>query len=103
MIPTHETRTLAWPDAARWKEFVRELERDAGDGRWVGFISYEALASEEDVLPRDAHPPEPAACFSWHERPIVPHAMHAPGSSHRATIRDSLEGGAHARLVERIR
>ncbi|HUR80585.1 MAG TPA: anthranilate synthase component I family protein [Thermoanaerobaculia bacterium] len=98
-----ETRTLAWAEAAGWKAFVRELESDAGDGRWVGFIAYEALASEEDVMPRDAHPCEPAAFFSWHERPASPHAMQARARTHRAVIRDSLGGGAHRKLVERIR
>ena len=97
------TRTLEWAHARDWKAFVQGLERDAGDGRWVGFIAYEALASEEDVTPREVHPPEPAAFFAWHSRAAAPHAMSARERRHHATIRDSLGGGAHRRLVEHIR
>ncbi len=115
-------------DAAEWKAFVGKLERDCPDdadarlpfaGGWVGFISYEASATEEDVKPRDVTPPEPAAFFARHSSGI---AVDPSGNELRfgrqgaldrldearpfasnETIRDSLGNGAHARLVERIR
>ena len=124
-------------------------------GGWVGFISYEASATEEDVRPRDVHlarrplagwssaarrhgqrpvdrpaggapyvhPPEPAAFFARHSAGVAidPHgraflfgrdSMPELDRIQDATpftprqskpIRDSLGGGAHARLVEWIR
>lgn len=124
-----ETRTLPWSDAAEWKAFVQALERDCPEdtdprlpfaGGWVGFISYEASAAEEDVRPRDLTPPEPAAFFAKHASGI---AIDPNGNAfafgregaldridaapsfvpHGGTLRDSLGNGAHARLVEQIR
>ncbi|HVE71625.1 MAG TPA: anthranilate synthase component I family protein [Thermoanaerobaculia bacterium] len=95
-------RTLEWAQARDWKAFVAELERDAGDGRWEGFISYEALASEENAVPRDVQPPEPAAFFAWRERADAPELPRVT-RPYTATVRDSLGGGLHRKLVERIR
>lgn len=129
-----EVRSLSWQDARGWKELFLDLERDVpiADssapflGGWVGFISYECMASEEDVHPRDVHPPEPAMFFARHRAGIVvapdgttttfgvprsgrPDAAEsAAGRSSGGTVlpsalHDSLGGGAHRRAVEHIR
>lgn len=78
-----EVRELAWSDARAWKRELETLERDvpvAHDdapiaapflGGWVGFITYEAAATEEDVLPRAAAPPEPPMFFARHRAGVV--------------------------------
>jgi anthranilate/para-aminobenzoate synthase component I len=76
-----EARELAWPEAGRWKEFLREIESDPllaipGDtlpffGGWAGFIAYEAAATEEAIAPRTIFPPEPAAFFARHLAGVV--------------------------------
>jgi anthranilate synthase component 1 len=121
-----ETRTLPWPDAANWKSLLRELERDLPPtGGWVGFLSYEAAASGEDVRPRArsgavaASATEPAAFFARHSSGIAvapngraflfgrSHDIRSiediPFTPRSASIHDSLGGGAHTRLVEVIR
>ncbi len=78
-----EVRALAWSDARAWKRELDVLERDvpvAEDeppidapflGGWVGFITYEAAATEEDVRPPDVHPPEPPMFFARHRAGVV--------------------------------
>ena len=133
-----EVRSLSWQEARGWKELFLELERDVpiADssapflGGWVGFISYECMASEEEVRPRDVHPPEPAMFFARHSAGIavapdgttttfgVPRSGHGsvdpvqrpdaasprvPESVLPSALHDSLGGGAHRRAVEQIR
>ena len=133
-----EVRSLPWHRAHEWKELFLELERSVPVidhsapflGGWVGYISYECMASEEDVRPRDVHPPEPAMFFARHRTGIfigcggfkgtaaVPAAVVPASRRHRAGgtpapqpagrrrspgIKDSLGDGAHARAVEQIR
>jgi anthranilate/para-aminobenzoate synthase component I len=102
-------RELSWREPERWNLLIRELEGDRCGvipslpfaGGWVGFISYEAGATREDVLPRDTHPPEPAAFFSKHERGILidPHGrayLFAPAGEAESCLR-ALESPATAR------
>jgi anthranilate/para-aminobenzoate synthase component I len=114
-----ETRTLPWSEAAQWPSLLRDLERDTGGGvRWVGFISYEAAATLEDARLRHDVPPEPAAFFARHSSgfAVDPRGnaflFGEAGSTNLAEphvqtraehVRDSLAGGAHRNLVERIR
>lgn len=132
-----EVRSLPWRDARAWKELFLELEQDvpvAGSsapflGGWVGFISYECMASEEDVRPRELHPPEPAMFFARHRAGIVidprgtAKTFGQPRPMARVTalsaesreqpaaapaepvlqLHDSLGHGEHRRAVERIR
>ncbi|MEO8382712.1 MAG: hypothetical protein ABI779_23845, partial [Acidobacteriota bacterium] len=60
-----ETRTLPWTRASEWKDFIRDLECETVtethdalpfSGGWVGYLSYEATATEEAVRPRDERP-----------------------------------------------
>lgn len=104
-----ETRTLPWNRAGEWRSFVDELERDLRglppESRWVGYLAYEALATEERVRPRDAAPPEPAAFFALHREAVIdaPIPSAAQRNADRSAIVDSLGDGAYARAVERIR
>ena len=115
-----EVRSLPWHRAHEWKELFLELERSVpvSDqtapflGGWVGYISYECMASEEDVRPREVHPSEPAMFFARHRTGIflkgsaaVPAAVVPASRRHRMSrsMRDSLGNGAHARAVEQIR
>lgn len=115
-----EVRSLPWNRAHEWKELFLELERSvpvAGHtapflGGWVGYISYECMASEEDVRPREVHPPEPAMFFARHRtgiftrdagRGFSPPPPEAGGLQPRPALHDSLGNGAHARAVEQIR
>ncbi|HEX2833682.1 MAG TPA: anthranilate synthase component I family protein [Thermoanaerobaculia bacterium] len=107
-----EVRELAWSDAPTWKRELDLLEasiavRDAPffDDCWVGFITYEAMATEEDAAPRDENPPEPAMFFARHRKGIVidPRGEVSVAFDGTSEIRDSLGGGAYARTVERIR
>jgi len=75
-----ETIARPWDAAGEWKSVLRELEDDLDDepsplcpfsGGWVGFISYEAMACEEEVMPRGVHPPEPPVFFARHRAGIV--------------------------------
>jgi para-aminobenzoate synthetase component 1 len=134
-----ETRELAWKDAAQWKRLFAELEAsvEAGEerrtdapflGGWVGFIAYEAAATEEAIVARSADPPEPPMFFARHSAGVLIDPagrafLFAPeddldrrrsdlkiaspkrntGAPRSAAIVDSLAEGAHARAVERIR
>jgi len=115
-----EVRSLPWSRAHEWKELFLELERSVpvADhsapflGGWVGYISYECMASEEDVRPREMHPPEPAMFFARHRtgifmpnvgRGFSPPLAGVGGLTPRPTVKDSLDNGAHARAVEQIR
>jgi anthranilate/para-aminobenzoate synthase component I len=134
-----ETRALPWGEAARWKALLDEIERDVIGrqkaeayapflGGWVGFLSYEALASEEEVRSRAQRPAEPAAFFARHEAGVAVspkgeaflfapteqlehyhRLLDAPGGEAKTTekdqgaIVDSLGDGAHAAAVEAIR
>ncbi|MFL6248137.1 MAG: anthranilate synthase component I family protein [Thermoanaerobaculia bacterium] len=72
---------------------------------WVGFISYEAMACEEAVLPRAHPPPEPAAFFALHRRAVYldDGLDRAASPGPRGTLRDSFGKGEYGRAVERIR
>ena len=135
---------LPWPEetietaADDWKHAIAEMERDvppdaiASDapflGGWAGFITYEAMATEEAARPRDAQPPEPPLFFARHRAGIVidprGHAfLFAPdGEEHRylqrlqehtpqprnpatpqPSVNDSLAGDAYKHAVEAIR
>jgi len=113
-----ETRTLPWERAGEWKSFLaglEDFEPSPVDGPesaapfvsgWVGFISYEAMASEEAVTPRADRPPEPAAFFALHRHALYLDAPdladpRPPASS--AVVHDSFAGGAYGRAVGRIR
>jgi anthranilate/para-aminobenzoate synthase component I len=111
-----ETRILPWERAGEWKSFLAGLEQSEPISTlrsdapfvsgWVGFISYEAMASEEAIRPREDHPPEPAAFFALHRRAIYLEEpdlgiLRPPASS--AVVHDSFGGGAYGRAVEGIR
>jgi anthranilate/para-aminobenzoate synthase component I len=135
-----DVRQLAWSDAHQWKRELDAMERDTSVndaaasigapflGGWVGFIAYEAAATEEAARPRDEHPPEPPLFFAHHRAGIVvdPNGaafLFAPvgeaqayvaridGTSfalqtraHRQhAVRDSLDSGRYAGAVETIR
>jgi anthranilate/para-aminobenzoate synthase component I len=74
-----ETRASGFDEAHLWPALVGELERDtvpAGGalpfaGGWVGFISYEAMATIEAAPAPANPPPEPAAFFARHHAGIV--------------------------------
>jgi anthranilate/para-aminobenzoate synthase component I len=138
-----EIRRLPWSKAGSWKTEFAAMEESvpvvavAPDvapigapflGGWVGFICYEAAATEEAVRPRENDPPEPPLFFARHRAGVVvdpdgaaflfapddetdeclrrletasaPRASTAPRD---ASLRDSLGNGAHRRAVERIR
>ncbi|HKR65601.1 MAG TPA: anthranilate synthase component I family protein [Thermoanaerobaculia bacterium] len=98
-----ETRELPWNRAGEWCAFVEELQCDS-DELWAGFIAYEALACEEEALPRANTPSEPAAFFARHRKRV-----NGTAPSHNATrcaqthIRDSMGNGHYTAAVERIR
>lgn len=86
MLPwPEETRSLSWDRATGWQELFASLESGLAIeepvaidgvpapflGGWVGFVSYEAMASEEAVVPRAGHPPEPAMFFARHRAGVV--------------------------------
>jgi anthranilate/para-aminobenzoate synthase component I len=134
-----ETRELPWSEPARWKELLGGIERDVirhpGTapgvpflGGWVGFVSYEAMASGEEVRQRGRGPAEPAAFFARHEAGVVvssggeaflfapaglearyrrllntPPADTGMNESDGNGLVDSLGDGAHAAAVEAIR
>jgi para-aminobenzoate synthetase component 1 len=134
-----ETRELPWSEAARWQEWLHRIEDEAAGesgpavgapflGGWVGFLSYEAMASGEDVRMRGQGSVEPAAFFARHEAGVVVSPQGAaflfaqegelehyrrlldaprvdPGMnrSDGNTIVDSLGDGAHANAVQAIR
>jgi anthranilate/para-aminobenzoate synthase component I len=107
-----EVRVLLWSDAHQWKRELDFLEsrvpvRDLPffEDCWVGFITYEAMATEEAIVPRETHPPEPAMFFARHRKAIVIDPNGTPSVIHDASrqVRDSLGDGEYARAVERIR
>lgn len=138
-----ETRELAWDRAADWKSFLRDVENSGQSaeaqspdcpflGGWVGFLTYEATASEEAAEPRAIHPAEPAAFFALHRAGVAidPHGhaflfaregtekkhlrlladastadrrLPTADSPSRASIEDSFARGAYAGAVNRIR
>jgi para-aminobenzoate synthetase component 1 len=104
-----ETRVLPWERAHEWKSFLDDLEsRDHAThdhaspfvSGWVGFISYEALASEEGVRPRTNHPPEPAAFFARHERGIALRSAAVPAAGQAASRRGRRNGGETPALLD---
>lgn len=110
LLPSpEEVRVLSWNEAHEWKRELDELESriETPEDLWVGFITYEAMASEEAVTPREQHPPEPAMFFARHRRVIVHHddtSIHPqPFAQSHSVIHDSLGDGAYARSVDRIR
>lgn len=80
-----QTRSLAWNVSPRWHELFASLEKDVAIeepmdvgghaapflGGWVGYVSYEAMAAEEAIVPRSEHPPEPAMFFAHHRAGVV--------------------------------
>ena len=130
-----ETRELAWPDASGWRNALREIENDVPydesalpfAGGWVGFVSYEAAACEEDAPPLTRYPPEPPFFFAKHRAGVAiapdgtAHLFAPAGEVRRYEARlaaaplqrrtpyasgivaDSLGGGLHRQRVERIR
>lgn len=107
-----EVRELAWSDAQEWKRELDALEasvpvRDVPffEDCWVGFITYEAMATEEAVQSRELHPPEPAMFFARHRKAVIidPNGEVFLTHDGSSEIHDSLGGGAYARAVERIR
>ncbi len=110
LLPSpEEVRVLSWNEAHEWKRELDELESriETPEDLWVGFITYEAMASEEAVTPPEQHPPEPAMFFARHRRVIVHHddtSIHPqPFAQSHSVIHDSLGDGAYARSVDRIR
>jgi len=128
-----ETRELAWAEACGWRDALREIEDDvSGDEPgWVGFVAYEALACEEDAPPLTAYPPEPPFFFAKHRAGIaiapdgVAYLVAPEGEEaryeallgggdaarpaggtpalHGGAFHDSLGGGRHREMVERVR
>jgi len=125
-----EVRVLPWDRAHEWKRFLDELTLPSPAdsdhpspfaGGWVGYLSYEAMACEEAVRPRETHPPEPAAFFALHRSgiaigpdgrhlpfgPDVRQPLPAPAQSTMragaASVVDSFADGDYARAVRRIR
>lgn len=126
-----EVRELAWADACGWRDALREIEDDVPPeepglpfaGGWVGFVAYEAAACVEDAPPLTAYPPEPPFFFAKHRAGIAvaPDGeafLFAPDGEERrpeagvgqpcaedqaSAIEDSLGGGLHREMVERIR
>jgi anthranilate/para-aminobenzoate synthase component I len=102
-----ETRVLPWERAHEWRQFLDSLEMFEGEGGWVGYVSYEAMACEESAIPRDDPPPEPAAFFALHtsfETPLVqPSATFSPLRKGEGLTIDDSFAGRYARAVHRIR
>jgi anthranilate/para-aminobenzoate synthase component I len=118
-----------WREALRALE--NDVPRDEPGlpfaGGWVGFVAYEAAACEEDAPPLVTVPPEPPFFFARHRAgvAIAPDGtayLFAPaGEESRyeamlaarppepcaerrgSVIDDSLGGGLHRRMVERVR